>query len=53
MELASFESPTLAHLPWELHPALMEDRLRFCARLLANARRDAVALAAYDMGDDS
>ncbi len=24
-----------------------------CARLLANARRDAVAMAAYEMGDDS
>ena len=31
----------------------MADRLRLCARLLANARCDAVALAAYDMGDDS
>ncbi len=39
-------------LPWEFHPALSEERLRLCARLLANARRDAVALAAYDMGDD-
>ncbi len=40
-------------LPWEFHPALTEARLRLCARLLANARRDAVALAAYEMGDDS
>ena len=40
-------------LPWDFHPALTEDRLRLCARLLANARRDAVALAAYEMGDDS
>lgn len=24
-------------LPWEIHPALSEDRLRVCARLLANA----------------
>ena len=40
-------------LPWEFHPALTEDRLRLCARLLANARRDAVALAAYELGDDS
>ncbi len=39
--------------PWDFHPALTEERLRFCARLLANARRDAVALAAYEMGDDS
>src|ERR1700710_1516849 len=47
------ESPTSPRLPWELHPALTEARLRLCARLLANARRDAVALAAYGMGDDS
>jgi hypothetical protein len=42
-----------ARLPWDFHPALTEERLRFCARLLANARRDAVALAAYEMGDDN
>jgi hypothetical protein len=40
-------------LPWELHPALTEDRLRICARLLANARRDALAMASYEMGDDA
>jgi len=40
-------------MPWDFHPALPEDRLRLCARLLANARRDALALAAYEMGDDS
>ena len=39
--------------PWDIHPALSEDRLRACALLLAHARRDAVRLAAYDMGDDS
>ncbi len=39
-------------LPWDFHPALTDARLRFCARLLANARRDALALAAYEMGDD-
>ena len=44
---------SLPRLPWEFHPALTEERLRLCARLLANARRDAVALAAYEMGDDS
>lgn len=38
--------------PWELHPALTEERLRTCARLLANARRDALAMASYEMGDD-
>lgn len=26
-------------LPWEVHPALTEDRLRACALLLAHARR--------------
>jgi hypothetical protein len=44
---------TPARLPWDFHPALTEKRLRFCARLLANARRDAVALAAYEIGDDN
>jgi hypothetical protein len=39
-------------LPWDFHPALTEERLRICARLLANARRDALALASYEMGDD-
>jgi hypothetical protein len=47
------ESHPSPRLPWDFHPALTEDRLRLCARLLANARRDAVALAAYEMGDDS
>ncbi len=40
-------------LPWEIHPALTDERLRFCARLLANARRDAVRMASPEMGDDS
>ena len=39
--------------PWDIHPALSEDRLRAFVLLLAHARRDAVRLAAYDMGDDS
>ena len=39
-------------LPWEFHPALTEDCLRLCARLLANARRDALAMASYELGDD-
>ena len=43
----------LPRLPWEFHPALTEERLRICGRLLANARRDAVAMAAYELGDDS
>ena len=47
------ESHPSPRLPWDFHPALTEERLRLCARLLANARRDALALAAYEMGDDS
>ena len=46
-------APFQPRLPWEFHPALTEERLRICGRLLANARRDAVAMAAYEMGDDS
>jgi hypothetical protein len=45
--------PDSRRFPWDFHPALTEARLRVCARLLARARRDAVALAAYEMGDDS
>jgi hypothetical protein len=45
--------PSAPRLPWEFHPALTEERLRICGRVLANARRDAVAMAAYEMGDDS
>src|SRR3954452_3408558 len=37
------ESHPSPRLPWDFHPALTEDRLRLCARLLANARRDALA----------
>jgi hypothetical protein len=39
--------------PWELHPALTAERLQTCARLLANARRDAIAMASEEMGDDA
>jgi hypothetical protein len=45
-------SPPSSRLPWDFHPALTEDRLRICARLLANARRDALAMASYELGDD-
>ena len=41
-----------ARLPWDFHPALTEERLRICARMLANARRDALAMASYELGDD-
>jgi hypothetical protein len=47
------DAPLPGLLPWELHPALTEDRLRVCARMLANARRDALAMASYELGDDA
>ncbi len=53
MQSPAPESSPHPRLPWDFHPALTEERLRLCARLLANARRDAIALAVYDMGDDS
>jgi hypothetical protein len=42
-----------SRLPWDFHPALTEERLRICARMLANARRDALAMASYELGDDA
>jgi hypothetical protein len=45
--------PSEPRSPWKFHPALIEERLRICGRLLAHARRDAVAMAAYELGDDS
>ena len=44
--------PCPTRLPWDFHPALTEERLRICARMLANARRDALAMASYELGDD-
>ncbi len=44
--------PSPSRLPWDFHPALTEERLRVCARMLANARRDALAMASYELGDD-
>src|SRR3954466_14330794 len=52
MEHAESPSPPSSRLPWDFHPALTEDRLRICARMLAHARRDALAMASYDLGDD-
>jgi hypothetical protein len=52
MEHAEPPSPPPSRLPWDFHPALTEDRLRICARLLAHARRDALAMASYELGDD-
>ncbi len=45
-------TPPPSRLPWNFHPALTEERLRICARMLANARRDALAMASYELGDD-
>src|SRR3954468_11697768 len=45
-------APAPTRFPWDLHPALTEERLRICARMLANARRDALAMASYELGDD-
>lgn len=39
--------------PWDLHPALTEERLSACARLLARGRADAVAMADPWAGDDA
>jgi hypothetical protein len=52
MEHAESPSPPSSRLPWDFHPALTEDRLRICARLLTHARRDALAMASYELGDD-
>jgi len=40
-------------MPWDLHPALTEERLSACARLLARGRADAVAMADPWAGDDA
>src|SRR3954465_13241072 len=39
-------------LPGDCHSALTEERLRLCARMLVHARRDALAMARYELGDD-
>lgn len=39
--------------PWELHPALTEERITACARLLARGRTDALAMADSWAGDDA
>lgn len=44
--------PTVMH-PWDLHGALQAERLTVVARLLANARRDAVSHATWALGDDA
>lgn len=49
---ASGEEPG-AKRPWDLHPALTEERLSACARLLARGRADAVSMADPWAGDDA
>ena len=46
------DAPSAPRLPWDFHRALTEERLQICGRLLANGRRDAVAMASYEVGDD-
>jgi hypothetical protein len=49
----SYEAPASHRLPWELHPALTEERLIAAARLLARGRADAIAFADPWAGDDA
>lgn len=51
---AATEAPSPApRRPWDLHPALTEERLSAAARLLARGRADALALADPWAGDDA
>lgn len=54
-EPPALPDPPLAtrRMPRDLHPSLTEERTRICARLLANARRDALAMASHELGDDA
>ncbi|MBI0539677.1 hypothetical protein D9599_29700, partial [Roseomonas sp. KE2513] len=42
-----------ARLPWNLHPALTEERITACTRLLARGPTDALAMADSRAGDDA
>lgn len=44
--------PVPLRLPWKIHPSLTEERLKLCARMLADARADALRLCRRDLGDD-
>ena len=50
---AAAPAPPARRHPWDLHPALAEERLAACARLLARGRADALALADPWAGDDA
>src|SRR5215203_1155586 len=47
------EAETIMRRPWNLHPALTEERITACARLLVRGRADALAMADYWAGDDA
>jgi hypothetical protein len=47
------ETAPAARRPWDLHPALTEERITACARLLARGRADALAMADPWAGDDA
>ena len=47
------ETTSAARRPWNLHPALTEERITACARLLARGRTDALAMADTWAGDDA
>ena len=47
------DAAPLARCPWDLHPALTEERITACARLLARGRADALAMADTWAGDDA
>lgn len=50
---AAEASPSTPRRPWDLHPALSEERLTAAARLLARGRSDALAMADPWAGDDA
>jgi hypothetical protein len=52
-ESSSADPPPPRRLPWELHPALTEERLVAAAQLLRRGREEAVRLADPFAGDDS
>jgi hypothetical protein len=47
------DAASAARRPWDLHPALTEERISACARLLARGRTDALAMADTWAGDDA
>ncbi len=52
-EIVEAPKPATRRLPWQLHPALMAERLTVCARLLVRGRAEAFRLADPWAGDDA